>query len=253
MTVDDVAARAFGAMAEEYERGRPGWPADAVARLVDRFRARTVLDLAAGTGKLTAVLADLADDVVAVEPVDGMRRVLEAHLPDVRALAGTAEAIPLPDAAVDAVFVAEAFHWFDLERAAAEIARVLRPGGGLAVMWNLVRDDGEPWFEDLVALVLEHRVDGTGETRRDTVPWRAALEAEPRLGPLSDEEAPHQQWIDRDGIVAQIASYSSIGSLPAERRATALAAARALLEQHGVDAVTIRYKAMITTARRVDA
>jgi hypothetical protein len=77
----------FGSMAEEYERGRPGWPADAIAGLVDRFGARTVLDLAAGTGKLTAVLAELADDVVAVEPDDGMRRVLEARLPQVRALA----------------------------------------------------------------------------------------------------------------------------------------------------------------------
>jgi SAM-dependent methyltransferase len=79
MTVDALAARAFGAMAEEYDRGRPGWPADAVAEIVARFEARTVLDLAAGTGKLTAVLAELTDDVVAVEPVDGMRRVLDSR------------------------------------------------------------------------------------------------------------------------------------------------------------------------------
>ena len=157
MTVDRAAARAFGAMADEYERGRPGWPADAVARLVEDFGARTVLDLAAGTGKLTAVLAALADDVVA------------------------------------------------------------------------------------------------GETRRDTVPWREALEAELRLGPPSDEEAPHEQRIDRDGILAQIASFSSIGSLPPGRRAAALAAAGARLERHGVDQVTVRYRAMITTARRIDA
>ena len=98
-----------------------------------------MLDLAAGTGKLTRVLAEHADDVVAVEPLDGMRRVLERRLPHVRVLAGTAEAIPLADGAVDAVFVAEAFHWFDLPRAVAEIARVLRPGGGLAVLWNRPR------------------------------------------------------------------------------------------------------------------
>ena len=114
MTVDRIAADAFGAMAQEYELGRPGWPADAVAGLLSRFGARTVLDLAAGTGKLTEVLAGLSGDVVAVEPVGGMRRVLEARLPGVRVLDGTAEAIPLPDGSVDAAFVAEAFHWFDL-------------------------------------------------------------------------------------------------------------------------------------------
>jgi SAM-dependent methyltransferase len=252
MSVDRVAASAFGAMAEEYERGRPGWPADAVAAVLERFGARTALDLAAGTGKLTEVLAELAPDVVAVEPVDGMRRVLEARLPGVRTLAETAEAIPLPDRSVDAAFVAEAFHWFDLGRAAAELARVLRPGGGLAVMWNLAGDEGEPWFDDLVALVIEHRLGGSGQTRRDTVPWREALEAQPLLGPLSDEEVAHEQLIDRDGIVDQIASFSSIGSLPVDRRAAALAAARELLERHGIDEVTLRYRAMITTARRLD-
>jgi SAM-dependent methyltransferase len=252
MTVDRIAADAFGAMAEEYERGRPGWPAGAIASLLERFGARTVLDLAAGTGKLTEVLVAHAGEVVAVEPVAGMRRVLEARLPSVRSLAGTAEAIPLADGSVDAVFVAEAFHWFDPERAAAEISRVLRPGGGLAVMWNLAGDEGEPWFDELVALVIEHRTEGSGETRRDTVPWREALEAESRLGPLSDEEVPHEQRIDRDGIIDQIASFSSIGSLPADRHKAALAAARELLERHGVDEVTVRYRAMITTTRRVD-
>ncbi len=188
MTVDPIAADAFDAMAEEYERGRPGWPADAIASLLERFGARTVLDLAAGTGKLTEILVAHAGEVVAVEPLDGMRRVLEARLPSVRALAGTAEAIPLADGSVDAVFVGEAFHWFDLRRAPAEIARVLRPGGGLAVMWNVAADDGEPWFDELVALVIEHRTEGSGQRRQDTVDWREALDAEPRLGPLGDEE-----------------------------------------------------------------
>jgi SAM-dependent methyltransferase len=251
MAVDRRAATAFGAMAEEYDRGRPGWPAEAVAALVSRFEARTVLDLAAGTGKLTAVLAKLAPEVVAVEPVDGMRRVL-SRLAGVRVLDGTAEAIPLPDASVDAVFVAEAFHWFDLARAPAEIARVLRPGGGLAVLWNVSGDDGEPWFDELVALVTEHRLEESGRTGRDSVPWREALEAEPLLGPLEDDEVVHRQHTDRDRIVDQIASFSSIGALPEQRRAAALQAVRELLERHGVDRITVTYRAMITTARRVD-
>jgi SAM-dependent methyltransferase len=250
MAVDRRAAVAFGAMAEEYDRGRPGWPVGPVADVVQRFDARTVLDLAAGTGKLTAVLAEVAPEVMAVEPVAGMRRVL-SRLPGVQVLDGTAEAIPLPDASVDAVFVAEAFHWFDLAVAPGEIARVLRPGGGLAVMWNVADDDGEPWFDELVALVIEHRLQESGKTGRDSVPWREALEAEPRLGPLHDEQAVHRQETDRDRIVDQIASFSSIGALPADRREIALHAARALLERHGVDAVTLTYRAEITTARRL--
>jgi SAM-dependent methyltransferase len=250
MDVHPLAARAFGALAEDYERGRPGWPADAVARLLERFGARTVLDLAAGTGKLTRTLAELAGEVIAVEPVDGMRRVLEQRLPHVRALAGTAEAIPLGDASVDAVFVAEAFHWFDLPRATAEIARVLRPGGGLVLMWNAAADDGEPWFDDLVKVIREHALERSGANLRATVPWREAIEADGRFGPLHDEEAPHEQRTDRDGAVAMIASFSAIGGLPDDRRAAALAAVRDVLERHGLDEWTLRYRALITTAQK---
>lgn len=250
MGVDPLAARAFDAAAEDYERGRPGWPVDAVASLLDRFGARTVLDLAAGTGKLTRILAGLTDDVIAVEPVDGMRRVLEARLPQVRTLAGTAEAIPLADGAVDAVFVAEAFHWFDLPRAAADIARVLRPGGVLAVLWNVPAWEGLAWTEELDSVVRGYR---GGPLGRERAPWRQALDAERRLGPLHDEEeATHDQATDRERLLALIASFSFVGGLPDDRRAAALATCRAVLERHGIDAVTLTYKTLITTARRID-
>jgi ubiquinone/menaquinone biosynthesis C-methylase UbiE len=252
MTVDRIAAVAFGARADEYQRGRPSWPADAVAGLLERFGARTVLDLAAGTGKLTEVLVPLADEVVAVEPVEGMRRVLEARLPAVRALAGTAEAIPLANASVDAVFVAEAFHWFDLARAPGEIARVLRPGGGVAVLWNVSDGEDPVWVTEIIELVKEHRTEGSGRRRPDTVAWREALEAEPRFGPLRDEEALHEQRTDRDRIVAMVASWSSIGGLPDDRRTAALAAVRDVLERHGIDETAVALKALITTAQRVD-
>jgi SAM-dependent methyltransferase len=248
MAVDRLAARAFDAMAEEYERGRPGWPEDAVAELIERFGARTVLDLAAGTGKLTALLAALADDVVAVEPVDGMRRVLESRLPGVRVLAGTAEAIPLPAASVDAAFVAEAFHWFDLTRATAELARVLRPGGGLAVLWNHALWADEPWHDDAYALLEPHH-QAVGGSRRENVPWREALEAEPRFGPLHDTTLEHEQPTDLDGIVAMLASFSWIGGLPAEEREATLAAVRRVLERHRVGSVTLRYRTTIVTTR----
>jgi len=249
VTVNPLAARAFDAMAEDYERGRPGWPAEAVAALLERFRARTVLDLAAGTGKLTEVLAEHAD-VIAVEPVAGMRRVLAARLAGVRVLDGTAEAIPLPAASVDAAFVAEAFHWFDHPRAVAELARVIRPGGGLVALWNSLEDGQLEWFGDLHATVMRHRSPDSEGLTRDTTRWREALEADERFEPPEDEVAVHEHATDRERMVAEIASFSSIGGLPEDRRGAALAEVREVLERHGVDAVTLRYRALITTARR---
>ena len=221
MTVDRIARDAFGAMAQEYERGRPGWPADAIAALLERFGARTVLDLAAGTGKLTELLAARAEEVVAVEPVDGMRAVLAARLPGVRALAGSAEAIPLPDASVDIAFVAEAFHWFDPEPAASELARVVRPGGAVVVLWNVSAGEDPPWVDEVFEVVR-------------------------------DQEVDHEHRTNRDRMVAMIASFSAIGSLPEDRRAAALDAVRDVLERHGVVETTLRFRTLITTAERVD-
>jgi SAM-dependent methyltransferase len=243
--VNPLAVRAFGARAADYERGRPGWPGDAVAGLLERFGAGNVVDLAAGTGKLTRVLAERADTVIAIEPVDGMREVLREQLPHVRAMSGTAEAIPLPDRSVDAVFVAEAFHWFDPPAAAAEIARVLKPGGGLAALWNDAAWEDVEWLNELHEVLMEHRL-REATFMRDTVPWREALEAEPRFGPLHDEEALHDHATDREGQLAQVASFSSIGGLPPDRRAAALAACAAVLDKHGIDRVTMTYKTLIT-------
>jgi SAM-dependent methyltransferase len=244
--MNPIAARAFGAQAEDYERGRPGWPVDAVAALLERFGAGTVLDLAAGTGKLTRILAEQADTVIAVEPVDEMRRVLREQLPHVRAMSGTAEAIPLPNGCADAVFVAEAYHWFDPNRAAAEIARVLKPGGGLAALFNVPAGEHQPaWFEELRDTVMKHRMGPPGYMR-ETVPWRAGLEAEPRFGPLHDEEATHDHVVDRAAILAGVASISGIGALPADGLEAALADCRAVLERHGIDRATMTYKTLIT-------
>jgi ubiquinone/menaquinone biosynthesis C-methylase UbiE len=121
---------------ENYERGRPGYP-DQVVGLAEVASSSTVLELAAGTGKFTRQLVPRVAHVVAVEPDLGMRRLLVANCPGVEVLDGTAEQIPLAGDAVDAVFVAQAFHWFDNEAALTEIARVLRPGGVLVVLWNV--------------------------------------------------------------------------------------------------------------------
>ena len=128
-------ARSFDRAAVEYERARPGYPA-ALLDLLPLGPEAEVLDLGAGTGKLTRVLVARYRRVVAVEPLDGMRAILEQVVPGAESLAGSAEAIPVADASVDAVFAAQAFHWFANDEAVAEIARVLRPGGLLALVWN---------------------------------------------------------------------------------------------------------------------
>lgn len=145
----------FGAEAEGYDRHRPGYPATAVAWLLAPAAAGPlrVLDLGAGTGLLSAAVAAAGHHVVGVEPDPGMRARLARRLGADRALDGSAEDIPLADGSVDAVVVGQAWHWFDAQRAPAEVARVLRPGGVLGVVWN-VRDDSTPWvaqFEQVVA------------------------------------------------------------------------------------------------------
>jgi ubiquinone/menaquinone biosynthesis C-methylase UbiE len=142
MTDEDFAT-AFRDAADVYERGRPGYPSgavDALARELGLDRRAVVIDLAAGTGKLTADLTLRFERVIAIEPLAEMRERLAQAAPVAEALEGTAERMPVPDASADAVFVAQAFHWFNGRRALEEIARVLRAGGGLGLLWNTT-----PW------------------------------------------------------------------------------------------------------------
>src|SRR5262245_57888935 len=136
-------ASSFGEVAEAYERARPGYPDDAV-RWLTGAEPCDVVDLGAGTGKLTRSLVGLGHRVIAVEPLPGMLEQLRGAVPRATALSGSAEAIPLADASADVVVCAQSFHWFDHETALPEIARVLRPGGRLALVWN-TRDDRDPF------------------------------------------------------------------------------------------------------------
>ena len=245
-------ARSFDGLAAEYERGRPGWPAAALDAMTSRlglYAGSTVLDLAAGTGKLTRALAPRFGTVIAVEPLDGMRAVLEQVVPGVRALAGTAEAIPLEDASVDAVVVAEAFHWFDPVAAVDEMARVLRPGRGVAVLYNrrAHAHDGEPWQREMHAAFEAHRLPPDGVNPQDVEPWTAALAA--RFGEPHEDVFDHSVVLDLDGMLAQFASFSVIGGLPPARREAALAAFREILARHHVRAAEIDYRTVLTTAR----
>jgi SAM-dependent methyltransferase len=206
------ATRGFAA-ADVYERGRPGYPDAAVARIVGRLGLRpgvTVLDLAAGTGKLTRLLVPSRATVVAVEPIAEMRAELEQRVPGVSVLAGTAEQIPLADGSVDAVTVASAFHWFDAERALREIRRVLVPGGGLALVWN-ARDERSALQQALSELMAPLRGDAPERADRD---WRSLL-AESGLYDRTERLLfAHEQLVDEDGLVARVLSVSFVGALP---------------------------------------
>jgi SAM-dependent methyltransferase len=217
-----AAAEGFARSADAYERGRPGYPAAAIEHLMARLPvAPLVLDLAAGTGKLTRPLLAAGARVVAVEPVAEMRATLPA---DARALEGTAEAIPLGDGAVDAVTVGQAFHWFDGDAALAEIARVLRPGGVLALFWNRRLED-DPVNVAIEALLAPHRADVP--THRGDA-WRAAFERTALFGALEERELHNEQVLDAAGLEARVGSISFIAALEPGERAGVLERAQAL-------------------------
>jgi SAM-dependent methyltransferase len=225
-------ACSFGGAAEEYERGRPGWPEGTVTYLAAQLaleRQSCLLDLGAGTGKLTRMLAERFSRVVAVEPLESLRRRLAAVAPAADALAGTAERIPLPDGSVDAVFVGEAFHWFDGERALAEIARVLRGPSGLALLWNVPLGTEPPLPPEVPELLERLRLQAKPpRTRYGSYEWKRAFERT-AFGELRERSFTHEVELDRDGLVANAASQSFVAVLPQEERTAVLAELRSLI------------------------
>ena len=220
--VDPLAARGFEA-AEAYERARPSYAPAAVERLVSELgldRGSRVLDLGAGTGRLAALLAPRVGALVAVEPSEPMRRVLARELPGVEVHDGTAERLPPADGSLDTVVVAEAFHWFDARAALAEIARVVRPGGGLALLWNVSVRADPPNPDELVALLAGLRRTAVPDRRRyESGAWREAFADDGGFGPLASAEFEHAHRLDADGLVDLVASFSYVAVLPdGERR-----------------------------------
>jgi SAM-dependent methyltransferase len=234
LTVDPRSASAFGPAAHAYERARPSYPPEAVARLAQRLGVgprSTVVDLAAGTGKLTRVLHALPGTVIAVEPSAGMRAMLARVLPDVEVRDGTAESLPVPDGSVDAVFVGEAFHWFRMTPAGREIARALRPGGGLALLWN--RDvwrpeETGPWLEELRAFL--RACQPTGPRYRGLHGgWREPLAALDVFTEFEREDAEQVHELDGRGFVELTSSWSWVANLPSEERRELLERVHALV------------------------
>ena len=241
MTVHPQAARGFDRSAAAYERGRPSYPAEAVAWLTKRLGLRpgqTVVDLAAGTGKLTRLLAPTGARVIAVEPVDGMRAQLREAVPEAEALAGVAERMPLDDGAADAVTVAQAFHWFATHEALAEIARVLRPAGRLGLIWN-VRDTEDPLQRAISAILAPYRGDVPSVQDSD---WRSVLEGHPRFKPIDEHHFPSEQELDADSLADRFGSVSFIAALPDEQRAEVLAQVRVLA---GAGTVRLPYRTSV--------
>jgi ubiquinone/menaquinone biosynthesis C-methylase UbiE len=222
---DRDQARSFDRVAGAYQRARPSYPAAAVEWALAAAPGRRVVDLAAGTGKLTAVLAAAGADLVAVEPLANMRAELERALPSVSTLDGTAERIPLPDGSADAVFVGQAFHWFDGPAALAEIARVLVPGGVLCLVWNL-RDDRVPWVAELTTVLL-----GAGDvlTESDGIarPFASDL-----FTATERREFPNPVAFDRARLREWACSTSRIAVLPEAEREAALTAVMRFADEH---------------------
>ncbi len=240
-TIHPAAAGGFGRGADAYERGRPGYPDAAVDRLVAALPGRQVIDLAAGTGKLTRALVARGCDVVAVEPVAEMRALIA---PPARAVEGVAEATGLPDACADAVTVAQAFHWFDGARAPAEIYRVLRPGGVLALLWNR-RDTGDPLQRRITDLLEPYR--GGVPAHRDGA-WRAALQESPLFGPLREGTFANEQVVDAAGLADRVGSISFVAAMGEAERAALLEEVRSLA---GGGTVTLRYVVELQLAVRI--
>jgi SAM-dependent methyltransferase len=239
MPVHEVAQAGFGSEADTYERWRPGYPPEAVAWLVDHLRigpGATVLDLAAGTGKLTRLLAPSGAALVAVEPVEGMRTILRASLPEVPTAAAAAEALPFAAGTLDAITVAQAFHWFDAEPALADLRRVLRPGGRLGLIWN-ARDRSVDWVDALWSVM--DRVEKLAPWRDHDHwhdhwhdQWHEAAFGSRAFGELREATFRHAHRLPLEGVVERFRSVSHVAALPPDARAAVLSEVRDVLHTH---------------------
>ena len=209
----------FGAQAAAYERGRPSYPPEAIDWLLPSH-ARDVLDLGAGTGKLTTRLVERGLKVVAVDPIAEMLDVLSTALPQTPALLGTAEEIPLPDDSVDAVLVAQAWHWVDPERAVPEVARVLRPGGRLGLVWN-TQDERLGWVKDLGEII-----------GREADPFNRTVALPGSFADMQRHQVEWTNYLTPQAVIDLVASRSYCITSPAEARTRTLDEVRDLLATH---------------------
>jgi SAM-dependent methyltransferase len=239
VTFDRSSALAFGSVAESYERRRPTYPEAAVRWLTERLGlapGKTVVDVGAGTGKLTRQLVPTGAHVLAVEPLPEMREQLAAAVPGIEVLAGSAEELPLPDAFADAVVAASAFHWFDTERALPEIHRVLRSGGALATLGN-GRDLADPLQQGIQKIVGRYLPD-----LDELLSWIPIMEGSPLFGPPDRFSTSFEQLFDAEGLAERMGTVSYVARLPDGERAEVLARIRELGEAQPESPFAFRYE-----------
>jgi ubiquinone/menaquinone biosynthesis C-methylase UbiE len=236
-------ARSFGGVAEAYDRGRPGYPREAAVWLSGE-RPASVLELGAGTGKLTEQLVALGHDVHATDPDPEMLAVLERNLPGVRTSRCGAEDVPAGDATYDVVVVGQAFHWFDHARALPEIQRVLKQHGRLSLVWNQ-RDERIPWVKRL------GRIIGTQDQLREPAELLA------RSGLFGEvEETAHRFWqvVDRSSIQDLVRSRSNVAVLDTDQQEAKMAEVLAFYDEYGrgMDGMQLPYAARCFRADALD-
>ncbi|QNK82486.1 class I SAM-dependent methyltransferase [Nakamurella sp. PAMC28650] len=235
-------AASFGRAAEAYERGRPSYPEQALDWLLPE-NALHVVDLGAGTGKLTRLLSSRGLDVTAVDPSEGMREKLAGALPQVPVFAGTGEHLPLPDDSCDCVLAAQAWHWVDPDIALPEVARVLRPGGRLGLLWNL-RDERVDWVAELGRVLRP--AGGTSDSM-------SVEDLGPHFGPVESCELAWVHHTTAPQLMDMVASRSYVITASASQRATLLAQVAALVSTHpalaGAETIELPY---VTQCFRAD-
>lgn len=250
------AARGFDLGAEEYERGRPDYPAEALAHLAQGLGLAPgveVLEIAAGTGKLTRGLLPFGVRLTAVEPSSGMRTTFRRTVPGVSVEDGTAESIPRPAHSADAVVVGQAFHWFRPDPALGEIHRVLRPHGGLGLVWNR-RDESVPWVARFGALLNTSRPPGTPDSKDEA--WQEAFPRHPEFAPLSYATFRFSHAESVDQLVDRAVSVSFIAMRPPTERARIAGAVREFLDTdpdtRDLRSIVFPYRSDVYLTRRVD-
>jgi len=248
-------ARGFDRVADVYERARPEYPRAAMEGIRDHLElgpGATIVDLAAGTGKLARSLQGaFGARIIGVEPSAAMRAEFVRAVPGVPVLDGTAEGIPLGDDSVDAVVVGQAFHWFDAPAALAEIARILRSGGGLALIWN-TRDESVPWVARFGAII--HAVEHARAPSAREHPWKLAFDGSPEFGPLHEDRYASHQVLSHAGLVERALSVSYVAQLPPDGRDRVADQVRDLLRADpalaGTAEVRLPYVTEVFWARR---